>query len=193
MFARAAALVLVLASCASAGASDSGPGPGVDGPTIDARVPIDAAPIDAPSNTCASAATCQTAIMLGSVSGDTANLKLPTTGTQSAWFRVRVTEDDNNIPGLTLRAAAKLTSPAAVDFDVFVYVNAGADVVECTTTVGTTTTTGNVNETKAEWGEGVIPNGSNDGRTISIEVRPSSPGGCAPGQMWQLEVEGNWN
>jgi len=185
---RALGLTL-LASCATAGGVD----PGLDGSTIDARTGFDAAPaVDAVSSVCPSAATCPTAMMLGSVSGDTANMKLSAMGHQSAWFRVRVTEDDSDVIGLTLRAAAKLTSPATVDFDVFVYVNTGSNVVECSTTVGTTTTTGTVNETRAEWGEGTIANGSDDGRDVSIEVRPIS-GTCAVGQTWQLEIEGNWN
>jgi len=187
-------LVLVaVASCANAG---MGPGdlPDVDAakpPPVDARPdappPVDAMMVDQ----CPSAATCQTAMALGSVSGDTGNAKLSAMGHQSAWFRVRVTEDDSDIPGLTLRVGAKLTSPATVDFDVFVYVNAGSDVVECSTTVGTTTTNGTVNETLAEWGEGIVPNGSDDSRNVSIEVRPIS-GTCDPTKPWQLEVEGNW-
>jgi hypothetical protein len=178
----------LMASCASAGSE----GP-ADAPAADARRPADAAiPIDAPMNVCPSAATCQTAMTLGQVSGDTGNMKLTAMGYQSAWFRVRVTEDNNDIIGLTLRGSAKLTSPSAADFDVFVYVNAGSDVIECTTTTGTTTTNGTVNQVRAEWGEGTIPNGSNDSRHMSIEVRPIS-GTCAPNQMWQLEVEGNWN
>ncbi len=178
----------LIASCASAG--NEGP---ADAPGADARPSIDAAiPIDAPMNVCPSAATCPAAMMLGQVSGDTANQRLTASGYQSAWFRVRVTEDDNDFPGLTLRAAAKLTSPPGVDFDVFVYVNAGSDVTECTTTTGTTTTNGALNEVRAEWGEGAVPNGSSDSRNVSIEVRPIS-GTCAPNLMWQLEVEGNWN
>jgi hypothetical protein len=178
----------LLTACASAGSGAP------DELPIDARVEVDAPlpPIDGASNTCASAATCPAAMMLGSVSGDTGNAKLGAMGHQSAWFRVRVTENDSDILGLTLRAAAKLTSPTGSDFDVFVYVNTGSDVVECSTTIGTTTTNGTVNETRAEWGEGTIPNGSDDGRDISLEVRPISTS-CAPDRMWQLEVEGNWN
>ena len=182
---------LLLAACASAG---TGEPVGVDASTpVDSRVFLDA-PIDAPIvNTCASAATCQAAMPLGTVSGDTGNMKLAaTTGHQSAWFRVRVTEDDSDVPGLTLRVAAKLTSPQAVDFDVFVYVNAGGDTVECSTTNGTTTTNGNINEVRSEWGEGAIPNGSDDSRDVSIEVRPIGTE-CSPAQQWSLDIEGNWN
>jgi hypothetical protein len=50
---------------------------------------------------------------------------------------------------------------------------------------------GTTDTNRAEWGEGAIANGSDDSRHVSIEVRPVS-GTCAPGQTWQLEVEGNW-
>lgn len=180
----------LLASCASAG-DGTGSGPVDARVTADAPRPIDAA-IDAPVNMCPSSATCATAMTLGAISGDTGNMKLTAMGYQSAWLRVRVTEDDSDILGNSMRASAKLTSPAGIDFDVFVYLNAGSDVIECSTTVGTTTTNGTVNQVRAEWGETTISNGSSDSRNVSIEIRPIS-GACAPGQMWQLEVEGNWN
>jgi len=180
--------VALMTACAAAG---SGTG---DAPSdVDAPRPVDAAiVVDTPVNLCPSAETCATATMLGTVSGDTGNMKLTAMGHQAAWFRVRVTENNSDIAGVSLRGAAKLTSPGAVDFDVFVYVNTGSDVIECSTTTGTTTTNGTVNQTRAEWGEGTISNGASDSRTMSIEVRPIS-GACAPDQMWQLEVEGNWN
>ena len=100
-----------LVACATAGSTPPEEQPAPDAPTlVDARPPIDAAVSD-----CASAATCQAAMPLGSVSGDTGNAKLSAMGHQAAWFRVRVTEDDSDVPGLTLRVAAKLTSPQAVD------------------------------------------------------------------------------
>lgn len=172
-----------MAACASAG---SGADP-ADAPPA----PVDGPRSDAPVDLCPSAVTCQTAALLGQVSGDTGNQKLTAMGYQAAWFRVRVTEDNNGIVGLTLRGAAKLTSPAGVDFDVFVYLDTGSDVIACTTPTGTMTTAGGVEQTRVEWGEGSIPNGIDDDRTLSIEVRPIS-GACAPGQPWQLEIEGNW-
>ena len=182
------AWMALVASCASAGEVTPDARPPADGP----RAP-DAPPDAPPVNVCPSGVTCQTAMQLGSVSGDTQNQKLTAMGHQSAWFRVRVTEDYNNIfYGRTLRAAAKLTSPPGVDFDVFVYVNTGSDAIECSASVGAKTTNGNLEQTRAEWGEGGGPNGNDDDRWMSIEVRPIS-GTCAPGAMWQLEVEGNWN
>ena len=181
--------ILLLTACASAGT----PSGDVDAKTADASK-RDAA-IDAPnpdaSNLCPSSDTCAAAMMLGTVSGDSANQKLTASGYRAAWFKVRVTEDNNGAPGLTLRVAAKVTSPTGMTFDPVVYVNTGSDVVECTNPMGSPVVSGNTKQTKLEWGEGIIPNGSDDSRTVSIEVRPMGTG-CSPSAMWQLEVEGNW-
>src|SRR3954462_1980149 len=121
------------------------------------------APVDGAAASCATADTCQGAMMLGTVSGDTGNAKLTASGYQSAWFRVRVTEDDSSVLGLTLRVGANLTSPPNVAFATFIYLNTGSDVVECSTMVGTTSVNGNTDTVHAEWGEGSISNGSDDG------------------------------
>ena len=196
------AIVIMAAGCATAakdqpgtGTPDAGKGDNPN-PTPDAAL-VDApmAMIDAPSGTsCASAMTCAGAQMLGSVSGDSGNVKLTASGYQSAWYRVRVTEDDSSPFALSLRAGAKLTSPSGAMFDVIMYLNTGSDVAaECNTTAGTPTTSGATKTVRAEWGEsGTFSNGSEDGRNVSIEIRPVSAT-CAPNQMWQLEVEGNWN
>jgi hypothetical protein len=174
----------LMTACASAGSGEGDQG-------IDAPRPGDARIIDTPPpDLCPSMQTCQTAMVLGQVSGDAASPLLTAMGYQSAWFRVRVSEDVGGLDGAKLRATAKLTSPAAVDFDVFVYVNIGSDMIECTTKVGTTTTAGTVNEVKAAWGEGTFSNGEDDDRWMSIEIRPVS-GTCAPNQTWQLQVQGN--
>lgn len=185
---------LLLVACASAGTDTAPLQPDSGMPVVDSAPPADspAPPMDSPpQNLCASAMTCQAAMNLGTVSGDTGNAMLSAVGHQSAWFRVRVTEDDSEVLGLTLRVAAKLTSPTTNDYDVFVYVNSGNDVVECATTTGTTTTNGNVNENRTEWGEGTISNGDDDGRDVSIEVRPIGTN-CSATSFWSLEIEGNW-
>jgi hypothetical protein len=178
-------LVTACATASTEGVTDGSP---------DGLVKRDAgpdAPPDATSSVCPSTETCAGAMMLGSVSGDTNNVKLSAAGYRAAWYRVRVTEDNSGIVGLSLRMAAKLTAPPGVNFDAFVYVNTGSDVVECTTTAGSPVTNGATEQTRIEWGEGTISNGNDDGRSVSIEIRPIS-GTCAPTSMWQLEIEGNW-
>lgn len=185
---------LLCAVLATACASASSPGELADA-AIDSGK-RDAA-IDAPNpegpNLCATSQTCAAAMMLGTVSGDTGNAKLTASGYQAAWFRVRVTENDEDVPGLTLRVASKLTFPAGVGFETYVYVNSSSDVPsECAITTGTRATVGNVQTVKAEWGEGAFPNGVSDSRNVTVEVRPVGTN-CSMPAMWQLEVEGNWN
>lgn len=182
-------LVFAIAGCASAETPGSPIDAAVDASKRDAAITYDVAP-DA-MNLCPSAMTCASAMMLGTVSGDTGNGRLTATGHQSAWFRVRVTEDFSDFPGLALRVASKVTSPPGVQFDTFVYVNAGADQVECATTTGTKSNMGAVTQVRAEWGESTVPNGGDDSRDVSIEVRPVGTN-CTPAQQWQLEIEGNW-
>jgi len=188
-FLGAAALV---GGCAEAGKTGSGTG---DAGATDASAQVDApkgidAAIDGASSVCATASTCQTAMDLGSVSGDTGAVMRSASGYQSAWYKVRVTEDDSDVFGIKLSATIRLTSPAASNYDVFVYVNTGSDVIECTTSSGTLTTSGTADSVYVIWGEGSISNGNDDGRTVSIEVRPIS-GACVPAEPWQLVVTGN--
>ena len=136
------------------------------------------------------AATCASAIDLGAISGDTLANQKTVSGHQAAWYRVRVTEDDSDVFGIKLSMTARLTSPSSADYDVFVYVNTATDVVECNTPSGTASGSGLVEQKYLLWGEGGFSNGVDDGRTVSIEVRPVS-GSCDAGQPWQLLLVGN--
>jgi hypothetical protein len=173
-------------ACASAGREQ----PDGAGINPDAPERIDA-PIDTPAYACTSNETCGGATSLGSVSGDTGSQQLSAMGTRAAWFRVRVTEDDNDIGGTPENLRVTLTSPASADFAVFIYLDPTSDVVECSQTVGTKTTNGKVDQVAAQWGEtGAFANGSDDSRDVSIEIRALS-GTCDPDQMWQLSVQGD--
>jgi hypothetical protein len=181
---------MVASSLASGGCATAGSGQDTP-PRVDAAPSVDAPPnlIDGPPvSDCMTAETCQGATSLGSVSGDDGNDKFPAMGYRAAWFRVRVTEDDHGLFGVSLRAAAKLTSPPGTEFGVFIYVNQGSDQLECSTTMGNPSTNGSIKTVRGEWGDS---RGDDDGRDMSIEIRPLS-GACSPGAMWQLEVEGNW-
>ncbi len=150
--------------------------------------PGDAAPGDGGSGpTCQSSDTCATAMTLGTVSGDTGNQTLTAQGNRAAWFRVRVTEDDPFSDG-SMHVLARLTPPAGEDFDVRVYVNADADVLECAKTTGMATTSGTVKQVQASWQDAF----NDASRDVSIEVRPLSSA-CSPTAMWQLVIEGNGN
>jgi hypothetical protein len=149
------------------------------------------APVDAPRTmSCQSSHTCAAATALGTVSGDTSQQTLTARGTQAAWFRVRVTEDDDTLEGIPLRVLAKLTSPPGAGFDVLLYVNADEDVVECSTVVSTSTVSGNVREARASWGEDTVADGVDDSRDVTIEIRPITSA-CAADAMWELTIAGN--
>jgi hypothetical protein len=161
----------------------------------DAAVPDTAmsvdAPIDASSHICTSSDTCDGATSLGSLSGDTGSQQVTAMGTRAAWFRVRVTENDGSVTAVPMQLHVTLTSPATADFAPFVYINTDTDVVECSRTIGTTTTNGKTRRIDAEWGEtGSVANGVDDSRFASIEIRSLS-GTCGPDQAWQLVVVGN--
>jgi hypothetical protein len=188
---------LVVTACASASPPSEGP---TDARMVDGKmVPIDGPPGDMmiavdsmPSVACMSAMTCAGAMMLGPVSGDTGAGKVTASGYQSAWFRLRVTEDDDDILGIVMTVTSKLTFPATVGFETYVYLNAGNDVAaECAITTGTRSTVGNVQEVEAAWGEtGAFSNGSSDSRNVTVEVRPVGTN-CSAAQTWSLEVIGN--
>jgi hypothetical protein len=157
----------------------------------DAAPSTDTATTDAaePSG-CQSSDQCATAMSLGAMSGDTGHPTVTAQGSRAAWLRVRVTEDDDTVEGIPMSVLAKLTSPAGAAFEVLLHVNADSDVLECSTTTGTTTTTGNVKQVRASWGEDVVADGVDDSRDLAIEIRPIS-GTCDSGATWQLSVEGN--
>lgn len=173
-------------ACAEAGPANSA--------SIDAPGPHDSSTIDTPTadaaSSCMTAVTCQDAMTLGNVSGDTGNDQLTTTGFQSAWIRVRVTENDSNPFGVKQSITAKLTSPASTKFDVFMYVNSGNDVIECSNSSGPGTTNGNTETLRIEWGEGTFSNGDDDSRNVSVEVRAPATG-CSSSSTWQLELDGD--
>ena len=183
-------VALVTNACAVAGNSGGGhedASTHTDGPRA-----IDAHSSDATAvNTCASTVTCQTAKALMGVSGDTGEDMVSDTGYQSAWDRVRVTENDSGTFGVPQAISVTLTSPSTASYGLFVYVNTGSDVLECMTPNGTPTTSGTTQTLQVTWGEtGTFSNGDDDSRNVSIEVRPLS-GSCSAAQPWQLSVTGD--
>ena len=187
---RWALVGLAVAGCARAGTQAQLDAP----PARDALVvPADAPrAIDAPEQSqCTSTSTCATATPLGAISGDTGNAMVMASGYQAAWYQVRVTENDSGVFGVPMNVTAQLTSPAGTNYDLYLYVNAGSDVVECTTPTAMSMNTGTTDQAHLTWGEtGTFANGSDDSRTVSIEVRPVS-GPCTPGATYQLVVTGD--
>jgi hypothetical protein len=180
------------AACAEAGrGAGSGPtdasGRSDGGKVIDAHV----TQMDAPqSGACSTTATCMAPTMtLGPVSGDSGG-NASASGYQSAWYQVRMTEDDNGPFAAAMSFTAQLTSPAATNYDLYIYINTGSDVLECTTPNGSATKAGTMQSEHLTWGEtGTFANGSDDSRTLSIEVRAPATG-CSSAAQWQLQITG---
>ncbi|HUJ63112.1 MAG TPA: hypothetical protein VLX92_31660 [Kofleriaceae bacterium] len=185
-------LAVVLVGCATAttpnaGQPDAPRGPGDAPRARDGDVPIDG-PI---ASGCASGQTCSGAASLGTVSGDTGADTQQGSGYQSAWYSVRVTENDSSVFAVPMNLTVSLTSPPGSNFDLYVYVDTGTDDVDCTTVTGSSTRTSGVDSVHLTWGEtGTFANGSDDSRTVSIEVRAVTTS-CSAGATWQLSVAGD--
>ncbi len=138
-------------------------------------------------------AQCQQATDYGAVSGDTGSQSVTVSGSQPQWVKVRVTEDDSGIVGHKLKVTATLDSPPGENFDLYVYVNTSSDVsLECSALAGSSTNAAGVTDTVSKsWGEGTIPNGSDDSRNVSIEVRAAAGATCNSSSTWSLTVKGN--
>ena len=140
---------------------------------------------------CASPNTCVGATDLGSISGDTGADTKTGQGSGSQWFKVRVTENDNGVFAVPLIAKAELTSPPGTNFDVYLYVAGSLSGQECSAVSASSTSTSNFDSAKVEFGEsGTFSNGSDDSRTVTVEVRWVS-GTCSPTAKWSLTVRGD--
>jgi hypothetical protein len=142
------------------------------------------------TTSCNATNTCATSTSAGSVSGDTGSDSQFAQGTTSAWFTVRVTEDDSSVFAQKLRMTATLQSPAGANFDLYVYVP-GSDTLECSAVSASSTSTSSFDTASVSFGEGgTLSNGSDDSRTVTVEVRHVS-GTCSPSAKWSLNLYGN--
>src|SRR3569833_4619021 len=114
------------AACAEAGHATGGgpadaPGIPIDGAkAIDAHVTQMDAPVQ--SGTCTTTATCMAPTMtLPSGSGESGAGTASATGYQSAWYQIRVTEDDSGPFGVSMTMTAQLTSSVASFFVFFLF------------------------------------------------------------------------
>jgi hypothetical protein len=140
---------------------------------------------------CASPNVCAGATDLGTISGDTGADVKTASGAGSQWFTIRVNENDSSVLPLTLLAKAELSSPPGTNFDVFIYVAGGSSGQECSAVKASSTNASGLDSATAEWGEtGIFSNGSDDSRTVSVEVRWVS-GTCSTAAPWTLTVRGD--
>ncbi len=159
----------------------------------------DAAPLHEPPTTdagpqptdCRSGQVCTDASLLATLVGDANQSVVTARGSRSAWLRVRATESDGSAVGHPMRVEATLRSAGPTAFEILVYVNPAADLVECTTPGSTSSTAaGRVAIASIAWGETSVANGADDSRDVVIEVRPLAAT-CAAKDAWELTIAGN--
>jgi hypothetical protein len=144
----------------------------------DGSLDADAAPAcDYTGNACASATS------MGSVRGDMSSDKISTTGQTSMWIRATV-EEGSSVLNTGLSFKATLKSPAAMNYDLFVYTNCGGQSL-----YGKSEQPAGSDDTvSGGWGDTF---GVSDTRDIYIEVRYISGKACADAAQWTLTIEGN--
>lgn len=166
-----------------AGTGDSGPlvDGGGDGGT------------DGGTGQCVAPNTCVGGITMTPVSGDKNADTSTQTGSTSRWLKIRVSEDDSSIVGESMKLKLTLTSPPGTNFDMRVFLAGDGSGQKCPPEGAdrTTNTVAGADVTSIEWGEmGITSNGSDDDRTVSVEIVHVS-GTCTTGQNWTLLAEGN--
>jgi hypothetical protein len=141
--------------------------------------------------TCVSPNACAGATDLGSVDADQGSGTKTAAGSGSMWFTIRANEGDSSVFGAKMNLKAELTSPPGTNFDLFMYVPGGSSGQECSAVTASSTNASGLDTAHSGWGEGgTLSNGSDDSRTVTIEVRWVS-GTCSAANKWSLIVRGN--
>ena len=171
------------ASPTDAGTGDSGPlvDGGGDGGT------------DGGTGQCTAPNTCVGGITMTPVSGDKNADTSTQTGSTARWLKIRVSEDSSSLLAASMKLKLTLTSPPGTNFDMRVFLAGDGSGQKCPPEGAdrTTNTVAGADVTSIEWGEMAgISNGSDDDRTVSVEIVHVS-GTCTTGQNWTLLAEGN--
>jgi hypothetical protein len=141
--------------------------------------------------TCVSPNACAGATDLGSLDSDQGSGTKTAGGSGSQWFTIRANEGDSSVFGAKMNFKAELTSPPGTNFDLFMYVAGGSSGQECSAVTASSTNASGLDTAHYGWGEGgTLSNGSDDSRTVTIEVRWVS-GSCSAANKWSLIVRGN--
>jgi hypothetical protein len=143
-----------------------------------------------PMGECPNLATCQGASGIGLVSGDEGSRTIGASGSEPTWIEFQVTENDDSLVGTQLTFTATLLSPAGADFDLYVYRSGAGGASGCNGTMQSSMSVGAQDAVSMTWGEGVVPNGLDDGAWVAVEIRAKDDI-CAPPQEWMLTIEGN--
>lgn len=151
---------------------------------------------DSGGGTCITAdvSLCSSATTMGGVSGDTGAVTKTATGSNGQWLVVTITEDDSSLfTSKDLKVQITLDSPTGENFDLYVYEGktvADGGGIECSTVAGSSTLSSSSDVVNLGWSDKRPIGGSDDTRTISIEVRPAGEP-CDPSATWTVTVAGN--
>jgi hypothetical protein len=125
---------------------------------------------------------------VGTVAGDqsASDNWIELTGEGSDWLQLLVKEDSST--GHSLRVEARLQVPAGSNYDLYLYRSDSPDTLSCVNQVATSTRGPGLSEEASHvWDyEGLLGNGSDDSRVVTVEVRDVS---LTCGQ-WTLRVQG---
>lgn len=139
---------------------------------------------------CQNHLTCAGAMVIGGVSGDEPSAPLNASGDEPTWLAFQVSENNNDISGEKLTFTATLTSPAGLDFDLYVFRGPAGGTSGCGGTQSQSTNAAAIDSVYMEWGEGTLANNADDDAWIAVEVRAKN-GFCEPGLEWTLTVTGD--
>lgn len=129
--------------------------------------------------------TCETALELSEVAGDSGSDLRTVTGTTSKWFKVHIAEASNFDVDLSYTATIEPASGA--DFDLYIY---DGDATNINCFAAPHQANGVPEKYFAEWPDDF---GSEDGRWIVLEVRHAGGTGCGSEAKWTMKVQGNTN
>lgn len=161
-----------------------------DGTTSSEPPPGDSTTDDGgPTGDCPNVDTCQGASGIGLVSGDSGSDTIGAGGSEPTWLEFQVTENDDSLVGAQLSFTVTLLSPAGADFDLYVYRSGAGGASGCNGTMQSSMSAGSQDAVSMTWGEGVVPNGLDDGVWVAVEIREKND--VCSAQEWVLQVEGN--
>ena len=139
---------------------------------------------------CVNMSSCESARVIGQVSGDEDSPDLQASGFEPTWLTFRVTEDNDSAIGEDVRFTATLLSPDDYDFDLYVFRGAKGGTSGCGGVADESTSTGPMDLVGMIWGEGGVANGGDDSAWVAIQIRVKG-GVCDPTAEWTLTVQGD--
>lgn len=143
-----------------------------------------------PPSDCPNQDTCDGAAIVGEISGDEDSDPIGTAGTESTWLTFQVTEDNDSVAGEAVSFTVTLTSPASVDFDLYVYRGAAGGPTGCNGVMDSSTSAAATDVVHMSWGEAGVANGVDDRAWVAVEIVPKGDM-CDDGSQWTLEIVGD--